>query len=139
TSGSDRAIVQQAREALDLTFNYLDGFQEQADQLINTTLTQGRFEEIIAPELGVGDDAAAATVSRTQHEPAEVAAGLADATTQEEIRNTAWAGLGALTEWADHFSPARGEARDVARATKAILEPGFKNKALKLMMAEVGR
>jgi phage/plasmid-like protein (TIGR03299 family) len=137
TSGASKILIQQARETLDMTFNYLDVFQEEANKMINTELTQSRFEEIIEAEWGAEEDAAPATITRTDAKLTEMARLFSDANTQKGVRNTAWAGLNAMTEWADHFSPTRGDDREVARARKSILDPSFKNVALALMMAEV--
>jgi phage/plasmid-like protein (TIGR03299 family) len=135
TRGARALIQQQAREALELTFKYLDEFQVMAEQLINTTLTQQAFEEIIMREFGPAKDAPAATVTRSTNKVDEMARLFADANTQEGIRNTAWAGLNALTEWSDHFSPTRGEDREAARAVNALLYPEFKDQALRLLLA----
>ena len=137
TSGAQKQMVAQAREALDLSFKYLDNFQEEAERLINTTLTQSRFEEIIEAEFGVEEDASKAAITRSEKKIEEICELFADANTQEGVRETAWAGYNALTEWADHFSPARGEDKDAARAQRAILDPTFKSRALSLMLAEV--
>lgn len=137
TSGAEAALKSQAREALDFTFKYLEGFQEEANQLIDTTMTQAQFESIIAKEFGAGKDASAAAITRADNKLAEMEELFADAQTQEGIRDTAWAGLMALTEWADHFSPTRGDDRDNSRAQKAILDPSFKNRARQLMLAQV--
>jgi phage/plasmid-like protein (TIGR03299 family) len=142
TIGADRIMIQQARESLDFTFDYLEGFQEQAERLINTTLTQSSFEEIIAKNFGAPDDAPNSTITRTENKLDQMAQLFADAQTQEGIRNTAWAGLNALTEWYDHFSPVRGASEntgteDILRSRKALLDPSFKNDALRLMNALV--
>jgi phage/plasmid-like protein (TIGR03299 family) len=135
TSGMEKALRTQARKALDFTFNYLDGFQAQAEELINKTLTQGQFEDIIAKEFGPTEDSSPAAVTRAEKKVEEMSDLFAEAQTQEGIRDTAWAGLNALTEWADHFAPTRGEDRDLSRATKSIMDPSFKNRALDLMLA----
>lgn len=135
SSGAQAALHSQARQALDMTFDYLDNFQEQAEKLINTTMTQGQFEAIIEREFGAGEDAPTSTVTRTQNKLLEMAELFSDSFTQEGVRGTAWAGLNALTEWADHFSPTRGDDRDTSRAMKAVLEPDWKNRALALMLA----
>lgn len=133
TSGAARILANEARAALDLTFNYLDEFQAEADRLIEATLTEDAFEAILVAEYGAPEDAAKATVSRSERKIEEILSLFADANTQAGIRNTAWAGLNAMTEWADHFSPTRGDERDEARARKAVLAPQFKNKALVTM------
>ena len=137
TSGAQKALHSQAREYLDITFNYLDGFQDEAERLINTTMTQSQFEEIIEREFGAPEDAARAAHTRANRKIEELSELFADASTQDGIRNTAWAGLNALTEWADHFCPTRGDDRDSSRAQKALLDPAFKNKALQMMLATV--
>jgi phage/plasmid-like protein (TIGR03299 family) len=134
TSGAQKHLLTQAREALDITFNYLDGFQEQAEQLINTTMTQARFEELITREFGAEEGAAAATVTRSERKIEQMQELFAEANTQEGIRNTAWAGFNALTEWVDHYAPTRGDDRENARAEKAILYPSLKARALDLML-----
>lgn len=137
TSGAEKILVQRAREALDITFDYLDEFQKDAEKLIQTSLTQKQFEEIIEAEFGAPEDAGAATVTRADKRVAEITELFADAQTQEGIRDTAWAGFNALTEWADHYSPTRGDDRDSRRAFNALFDPSFKQKALKLMLAQV--
>lgn len=138
TVGASRILLEQARKALDFTFGYLEGFQEEAEQLINTTMTQNRFEEIIQNAFGAPEDAPVATQSRAGNKLEEMAELFSDAFTQEGVRETAWAGLNALTEWYDHFSPVRAaglRGEQEARSAKALLDPSFKNTALKLMMA----
>lgn len=135
TRGVGSIIASEARKALDLTFDYLDGFQEEANVLINATLTEMQFEEILQREFGAAPDAAKATVTRADTKIEDMLGLFADAGTQASIRNTAWAGLNAMIEWADHFSPTRGDERGVARARKAVLAPQFKNRALDLMRA----
>lgn len=135
TSGAQVNLAAKAREALDITFRYLEGFQELADQLINTTVTQAQFEAIIEREFSAPEDASAAAITRAESKISEITGLFADAQTQEGIRDTAWAGFNAMVEWNDHFSPTRGNDRETARAAKAIFDPSFKNRALEMMLA----
>ena len=137
TTNSEKAVVAQAREVMGMTFDYIEGFQEQAEMLINTTVTQRRFEEIISAEFGAPEDAAKKTVTMADKRIETLAELFADAGTQEGIRHTAWAGFNALTEYADHFAAARGDERELRLARRAINEPSFKQPALDLMMREV--
>lgn len=134
TSGAEAALRTQARQALDMTFNFLDGFQVEAEQMINTTLTQSRFEEIIAKEFGPQEDAAPAAITRAEKKVDKLNELFADAMTQDGIRETAWAGYNAIIEWVDHFSPTRGDDRDTSRARKAIFDTTVKNRARELML-----
>lgn len=135
TSGAQKNLVARAREALEISWEYLDEFKVQAERLIDKTMTQAQFEEIIEREFGAPDDASAAAITRSDRKVEEICTLFADAQTQDGIRDTAWAGFNALTEWADHFAPTRGDDADVARAAKAVFAPSIKNRALELMMA----
>lgn len=140
TVGAPRILHQQARDALDFTFGYLEGFQTEAEMLINTTLTQAKFEAIIAKEVfPIPTDASLGAQTRTQNKIDQVSELFSDAFTQDGVRETAWAGLNALTEWYDHFSPVRGGVgtESSVRSRKALLDPAFKDSALRLMMAQV--
>lgn len=134
TTNAMKSIVGEARRVLDISFDYMDAFQRQAEQLINTTMTQVRFEDIIAKEFGPTEDTDPKARTRMERKVEEMVDLFAEAGTQDGIRDTAWAGLNALTEWYDHFSPVRGDDRDTTRAAKAITDPSFKNRALELML-----
>jgi hypothetical protein len=135
TSGAQTNMAVKARESLDIAFNFLDAFQAEADRMIQTTMTQAKFEAIIEREFGAPDDASSATITRSENKIAEMTRLFAEAQTQDGIRDTAWAGFNALTEWNDHYAPTRGDERELARASKAILEPEFKDQAYRLMMS----
>jgi phage/plasmid-like protein (TIGR03299 family) len=137
TSGLHHSLASRAREVLDMTFDYADAFQAEAEKLINTTMTFAQFEAIIEKEFGAPEDASLASHTRANTKIEEIMELFAEAQTQEGIRDTAWAGFNALTEWNDHFSPTRGDDRDNARAAKAIFDPSFKNRSLELMLATV--
>lgn len=140
TRGAQRILLEEARKALDFSFNYLEGFQQEAEQLINTTLTQSQFEQIILAEFGASEGAPAATQTRALTKLDQMAELFSDAFTQEGVRETAWAGLNALTEWNDHFAPVRvapGSSETEARSRNAVVDPRFKNRALQLMTALV--
>ena len=141
TKGADRIIRSEARNALDLTFSYLDDFNLEAEKLINTTMSQARFEEIIAREFGPGPGAGKAATTRRENVLDEMAFLFADSMTHEGVRETAWAGLNALTEWYDHLSGARAGSvgsADISRSVNAIFFPEFKEKARRLILAEAG-
>jgi len=135
TRGAAAFIRQEAREALDLSFTYLDAFQAEMEALVEKTMTQTQFEKIIAKEFGAPAGASTSAQTRATNKVDKIAELFSDAETQEGIRGTAYAGLQALTEWYDHFSPTRGEDRDTNRAVNAALYPEFKDKALQLMRA----
>ena len=133
TSGSGKIKVQQAREAIDMSFSYLDDFKMEAERLINTSLTQAAFEKIVYKEFSAPRGAAEATIARAESKIYKMQELFAEAATQKNIAGTAWAGLNAMTEWFDHFAPTRGDDRTNSRHQKAVLDPAFKNRALGIM------
>ena len=136
TSSADRVILNEARAALDLSFGYLDEFQDLAERLINTTMTQSTFEQIVEAEFGAPADAPNATQTRSQNKIDEMVRLFADSNTHEGVRNTAWAGLNAFTEWFDHYSPVRGSEPEAdVRAKRTITDNTFKTRALELVGA----
>ena len=136
TRGAHKILAAQAREALEFSFNYLDHFQETADRLIERELTQSRFEQLITSNFGAPKGASPSTITRTQNKLDQMAELFSDSYSLAGVGETAWAGLSALTEWHDHYSPVRVlpgmEAEQ--RSRNALLTPAFKNKALHVMV-----
>jgi phage/plasmid-like protein (TIGR03299 family) len=139
--GAHQLLAQQAHEAMEFTYSYLDSFQEVADRLLHTPLPQARFEQLIHGKFGAPKGAGANTVTRAQNKLDTMAELFSDGFAHAGIGGTAWAGLAALTEWSDYHTPVRaGEGSDLqARSFKALMDTtsnkSFKNQALKLMLA----
>lgn len=125
-----REALTEARKTLDVSFKYLDKFQEEADRMINTELSNNEFLKIIEQEFGVSEDAPKAVATRAQNKLDKMVELFTQAGTQEGMRNTAWAGFNAVTEWADHFSPVRGQD-ETKRAQNAVFNE-FKDQAFKM-------
>lgn len=135
-AGAQAKLVAQARQSLEFAFDYLDGFQAEAYRMINTELDAGKFREIIMSEWGSQPADPQITATRRDNQIEEMMNLFEVAPTQADVRGTVWAGLNALTEWYDHFSPVRaggGHENTLARSRKAVLDPAFKNTALDLM------
>jgi phage/plasmid-like protein (TIGR03299 family) len=128
TSGASGQI-EQARQALGLTFKYAETFQAQADAMIAQAMTDRQFRELIDAVWHVDDkadtSAKAGPSKRSQTIAANRRAVLVDlwrsSPTAEAIRGTAWGAYQAITEYTDHFAPI-GEKRNpgAARAERAI-------------------
>lgn len=132
TARAGAKLREQVLQLLDDTFIYLDEFNAAAEKLAATDLTQSRFEEIITKEF-VREDKEPNKVQQNKIDDILGLFSLGGA--NEGIRDTAWAGFNALTEWADHYSPVRSEDEATARAERALLDPVFKDRALQLMLA----
>ena len=99
TSGA-RGNIAQAREALGLTFKYAEVFEREAEQMIQASLTDAQFEQIIG-KLWTTESESKRSATITANR-ADVLTGLyADAPTNASIRGTRWAGYQAITEYLD--------------------------------------
>lgn len=137
TSGATKGLVSTVRNVLDITFKYQQEFDSIAEQMVNATLTQSRFEEIITKEFGAGDNPTSWGEKRAERRIGEMMDLFITAGTQDAIRDTVWAGFNALTEWADHVQPANGDRKEQTRASRTILDTSFKVKARDVMMAQM--
>jgi len=129
TTGAKSAILE-ARRSLGLTFKYLEDFQAEADKMIQETLTEADFHQIITDNFGPEDSANATSrlLKSWAEEEATLMSLFADAQTNAGIRNTVWSGYQTCVEYLDHFAPARGDDVALARATRNLFgqDAGFK-------------
>lgn len=117
-----KAAVQSAREALGLTFAYVREFEDEAERLINTTMTDAAFAELTATVFGTVGRDASPRAKRAARRRTDALTGLwADANTQAGVRHTAWAGYQSVVEYVDHFAPVRTKGNEAtARATRLL-------------------
>lgn len=116
------AAVAQARQALDLTWAYMEAFEAEAERMIQTSLSEAEFLRIVEAEFGAGDDPSKAGATRASKRIETMQQLFMDAETNGNIRLTRWAGYQAITEYADHYSLVKGEeaARELRRAERAL-------------------
>jgi phage/plasmid-like protein (TIGR03299 family) len=114
-----KAAVQAARDALRLTFAYVDAFEAEAERLINTTVTDTRFCELVGDLFGRPEpDAPARARGAAHRREANLSTLWHDAATQTGIRGTAWAAYQCVAEYVDHYAPVR--ARSNAAHARAV-------------------
>lgn len=93
---SAKGKVQEAREALQLTFKFADAFKLEADELCSIKTTNEIFAEILKANM----------VWQPKATPRNIDAILANRnesqTIRDETRFTAWGAVQALTEWSQH-------------------------------------
>ena len=122
-----KAMVSQAREALGLTFEYVEDFEAQAEQLVNTTMTEAGFIDLSRAVFGTPPvDASKRTATSAKKREQALLALWSDAATQATVRGTAWAGYQAVVEYVDHHAPVRSTDRpaDQARAERLLTTSG---------------
>jgi phage/plasmid-like protein (TIGR03299 family) len=121
-SAGVKARVAAARDALGLTFRYVEAFQAQAEAMIQQTMTDAEFHRLIAYLFPAADSDASPRTLTAHRERTQILTALwADAETQSGIRGTAWAGYQAIAEYVDHHAPVRTrQDKDSARAARLL-------------------
>ena len=122
-----------AREALGLTFKYVEEFERQAELLLGEKYSDKEFYRLVETLIPIDEENERSR--NVAEEARQNLVGLWKAPTQENILNTKWAAYNAVAEYADWTKPVRGDNVDSARAVKTItgLADRFKNKALTLL------
>jgi phage/plasmid-like protein (TIGR03299 family) len=112
----------QAREALKLTYSYMDTFEKQARELFETSVNDKKWNDIITtlypkPEVQEGKKSGALTLWENKVDL------LNDlyfkSPTNETIKGTGWGALNALTERVDYFRQSRGNSGEVSESNIA--------------------
>lgn len=108
TSGAGKAILE-AREALGMTFTYLDNFAKEAERMINTTMAEAEFLTYAEGLFGkVEEDSKKRSALAAKARTGQLLRLWNDADTNAAIRGTRWAAYQTITEYIDHFSPVKG-------------------------------
>ncbi|MDN5898473.1 MAG: DUF945 domain-containing protein [Brachybacterium sp.] len=117
-----KAAVQSAREALGLTFTYVEAFEAEAERMIQTSMNEAYFDALVSETFGLPDpDATTRTRQTERRRRARLHWLFADAPTQAAIRSTRWAGYQAIAEYLDHYAPVRSTGdHATARATRVL-------------------
>ncbi len=127
--------VAEARESLALTFEYVDAFTAEMEMLLDQSFTDAAFAELtreLFPDAPSGIEAHQQKVDEKRDDLMHL---FAEAETNEFGRGTKYAAYNAFTEYADWFTPVRGEDADgTKRATRSMTSDtiqAFKNNALR--------
>jgi phage/plasmid-like protein (TIGR03299 family) len=96
--------AKQAREALDLVPTFREDFERTTGAMVAATLTDDQFIAIINEEFGPREDAKEAVVKKWEAKEEQLVTLFRNADTHANVRNTAWAGLQAVTQERDWFS-----------------------------------
>ncbi|MFY1703047.1 DUF932 domain-containing protein [Micromonospora sp. WMMA1923] len=101
------AQISQAREALGLMWTYMETFEQAAERMIQTDLTMRAFENVVAQVWPVKDTASDQTRNNAKQRLGTLKYLIREADTQKAITGTRWAGYQAITEYLDHYQPAK--------------------------------
>ena len=109
--------IAQAREALGLMWTYMETFEKAAERMLQTALTTREFEKIVAKVWPVTDNAPEKARNNAKERLGTLKYLITQADTQAAIRGSRWAGYQAITEYLDHFQPAKDA---VTRANRVV-------------------
>lgn len=148
TSGLDGSDLEKARRVLELSSAMSEDMTALGNRLLGITLRNEDAAEIVATlfpfpqsvKAGMDWDSLSTSekraVTKTQANRQKVFS-LYKGSEFRAQENTGWGLFNAVTEYADWFSPVRGDDKDVVRAEKILLGDfdNVKDKALRLILA----
>jgi len=102
--------IQVAREALGLTFQYMDLFEQEAKALFETAVTDLQFNKIITSIYPKPEKDNKKAVKRWENNISLINDIYTDSPTNANVKGTAWGVFNALTEKLDYFGQVRKSA-----------------------------
>jgi phage/plasmid-like protein (TIGR03299 family) len=135
-SASAEGRIEEARNALQLSWKYEEEFETVANSLLDTKMSDSEFVAFMDKMFEVKnvEDPSKKSVTTNENLKRDLM-GLWNADTQASIANTRWAAYNAVVEYADWFAPARGNA-DIRRAEMLMDGKGqsIKDRTLKALI-----
>ncbi|WP_344686405.1 DUF932 domain-containing protein [Saccharopolyspora taberi] len=99
--------VEEIRSKLGLMYSYAEAFEREARKMLDAELTTPEFREVVETIWPVDDNAPVRTRNNAERRRGELMRLWSSADTQQAVRGTRWAGWQAITEYVDHFQPAK--------------------------------
>jgi len=133
-----------AREALGIAFDYMDVFNMEAEALIQTSMTNAQFTDLVTDLYPKPADEKKAGVTRWENKVdtlTDIFVGHDENKSNENILGTAWSGLNALTEFSQWYRNPRGgnaESTLVAGSGLDAVANAEKNRQRKAVLAFAG-
>jgi phage/plasmid-like protein (TIGR03299 family) len=127
-TGGAKALIAQARNALKLTWRYIEAFETEAAALYAQPMDTDQMRHFANTLLEVDDAGSAATLRNRRDKASGIVTLWTSSKTITPIAGTRWAAYNAVTEFVDHVVPVRGArtsgAASQARALRNISEAG---------------
>ena len=138
-TASIQGRVQEARESLRLTFKWAERFQTEAEKMLATPMSGTEFEAVIDRIIVPTASTQAAALARYAQKRETLRYLFHEADTNTLGRGTRWAAYNAVTEYADWFTPVKGEDRTGAKRAARNLDAltadnDMKQKALSMLL-----
>jgi phage/plasmid-like protein (TIGR03299 family) len=123
-TSSATAKVQQAREALDLTFAYVDAFQQQVDALMDRSMTDRAFTNLVKRLVPDPKPTDSVRLVNSRKGVQDKLQELWRADTQAPAGKSAWAAVNAVQEYEEWYAPVRGGDDPQQRRAERALTGG---------------
>lgn len=127
--------VAEARRVLGLSLEHMDKFEELATQLFQTSITNQKFDEIVAALYPADDNATKGAATMRQNKVDLIRALYLNSPTNANITGTAWGALNALTERVDYFRNPRGGNIEGVAAAASGFEAGVNAEKARILSA----
>jgi phage/plasmid-like protein (TIGR03299 family) len=138
TPNASSAIIE-ARAALGMTHKYLEGFQQEANRMIDTAITDQKFRDILNREFGTLEAITERQKTNRAARVDEVFEIYQTASTCSDVKGTRWGAYQAVTQWLDHQMPTlRAVDTSTARATRTVLSLPLRQSKERVFEALVG-
>jgi phage/plasmid-like protein (TIGR03299 family) len=127
-TGGAKASIAEARNALKLTWRYIEAFETDASALFAQPMDTDEMRHFANKLLEVDDAGSAAAVRNRREKASGIVKLWTSSPTIAPIAGTRWAAYNAVTEFLDHVAPVRGArtsgAASEARALRNIATAG---------------
>jgi phage/plasmid-like protein (TIGR03299 family) len=129
-AGTD-GIAIQARALLDLTFKYNVAFEAEAEKMIQATMSEAGFWDIVAELYPVDEQSPNITQARAEGHRQALMRAWSESETLDGIHDTRWAAYQTVTEYLDHAIPVLGKSGEDAVAARHLAAIGLRRGGVK--------
>lgn len=127
--------VQAAREALNLTYSYMDEFEAEAKALYESAINDKQWNDIITNLYPKPDKDAKGSLTKWENKIDLLNDIYFKSPTQTNIKGTAWGAVNALTERLDYFRSARAGKSESILAAASGFDPAINAEKGKILKA----
>jgi phage/plasmid-like protein (TIGR03299 family) len=140
-TGGAGASIQEARNALKLTWRYIEEFETQARALYDQPMDDDQMREFANKLVDVDNATSAAQLRNRRIKASGIVKLWTSSPTIRPIADTRWAAYNAVTEYEDHIAPVRGartstaasEARAIRNIATAASASSVKAQAFRML------
>ncbi len=127
--------VEEIRNKLGLMYSYAEAFEAEARKMIDAEMSTPEFREIVETIWPVDDNAPVRTRNNAERRRGELMRLWSSADTQKAVRGSRWAAWQAVTEYLDHYQPAKDASVRAHRVLTSGTVAERKQQAFELLAA----